>query len=179
MPFVNRESGVQADFIPEEVTPNAGAASDRVKVPSDVTESAVRTAERRSIELTNGKGPHIDAISPEGDVESDDVTEVDEDVVSVEAPEAKTGQPDDPAAEEDSLPRTDEGVIMDFVPDESDPTPEPLPDERYDVTEIVDEREDDEDALVDDYAEKAEKAGDEKAAKDEAGADSGAETAED
>lgn len=166
MPFVNRDSGVQADFIPEEVTPNAGRASDRVDVPSSVDESAVRTAERRSIELTNGEGPHVDAIAPAGDVEADDVVEVDEDVVSVEAPEAKEGEPEPgPAEDAGDLPRTDEGVVEDFVPDPSDPTPEPLPEGDYDPTDIVEEREDEVDDTLDDFAEKA--------------ADAEAETAED
>lgn len=161
MPFINRESGVQADFIPEGEEPKSTPGTDRVDVPDSTTESAVRTAERRSIELSDPVYDAPEAIDPESDEGAADVVEVDEDVVSVEAPEAKEGEPEPgPAEDAGDLPRTDEGVIMDFVPDESDPTPEPLPEDEYDVTEVIEERTEDEADLVDEFAEKAAEAED-------------------
>ncbi|HXJ62637.1 MAG TPA: hypothetical protein VNN79_02680 [Actinomycetota bacterium] len=52
MPFSNRDSGVQADFIPEDETPKASHASDRVDVTDGTGgESAVAIATARSIAL--------------------------------------------------------------------------------------------------------------------------------
>jgi hypothetical protein len=155
MPFFNRNSHVQADFIPEGDELKAAPYGDRVAVKDNTDESAVSLAEKRSIALTDGVVSGPDAIDP-SEKGAAEVKEVKEDVVAVEGPEPKTGQPEDPKAEDaGDLPRTDEGVIEDFVPDESDPTPEPLPEGDYDVTDVIEDREDEEDAKVEEFAEKA------------------------
>jgi hypothetical protein len=129
MPFFNRRSHVQADFIPEGDELKAAPYGDRVDVQDNTDESAVSLAEKRSIALTEGevKGPEAIDPSEKGAAE---VVEVKEDVVSAEAPEPKTGQPepednesDEATADAGDLPRTDEGVVEDFVPEEKPKAP--------------------------------------------------------
>jgi hypothetical protein len=128
MPFFNRDSRVQADYIPEGA--DASPYGDRVDVPDSTTESAVRTAERRSIALTEGdvKGPEaIDAADKSAPLPAD--TEVvTEDVVAATGPEPALDQPepsdnesDEATADAGDLPRTAEGVVEDFVPEGETP----------------------------------------------------------
>lgn len=167
MPFFNRKSGVQADYIPDE-DQNASPYGDRVTVPESTDESAVRTAERRSIALTEGEVAGPDAIDPSDKGAAEDVTEVDEDVVSVEGAEPQTDMPEPSDNETDQatadagegLPRNAEGIEMDFVPEDGDAVED---DGKSDVEAAVDNAEEDADRVD----EVVEDQVDEEAAKDE------------
>jgi hypothetical protein len=130
MPFYDKNSGVQADYIPEGSEVDASPAVDMVDVPVSTSDSAVRLAEQRSIALTYSdvKGP--EAIDP-GDKSAPlpaDTEVVTEDVVAATGPEPATGVPEpsdneseEAASDAGDLPRTDEDVVMDFVPEDEAP----------------------------------------------------------